>query len=213
VWAATDGISLAAVGYAVKRLNRKLQPAKVPLMAVVAALIFAAQMINIPVPGLPRVSGHPLGGLLAAVLLGPLEASVIMSVVFVVQALIFQDGGLVVLGANMLNMGLAATLGGYGLYALLRRCSGNATWRAVALFAAAWCSVELGALLTGVELLLSRGTVPLPSSELLLGALLTVHAFIGLGEGAITVAAVRLIAGSRPDLLFGESAAPEGEAA
>ena len=199
VWIAADGISLAAVGYSIRRLNRKLDPVKVPLMAVMAAFVFAAQMINIPIPGLPKVSGHALGGLLTAVLLGPLEATVIMAAVFVVQALIFQDGGIAAMGANILNMGLAATLGAYFVYAGMRRVSTSPAYQAVALFVAAWLSVMLGAALTAWELMLS-GTVPL-APHVLFGAMLAVHALIGIGEGVVTVSAVQLVARSRPDLL------------
>jgi cobalt/nickel transport system permease protein len=199
VWIATDGVSLAAIGYSLKRVNRRLDPVKVPLMAVMAAFVFAAQMINVPIPGLPKVSGHPLGGLLAAVLLGPLEATLIMTVVFVVQALLFQDGGIAVMGANILNMGLAATLGAYAVYVCLRRLSAAPLVQSGALFVAAWFSVFLGATLTAAELWLS-GTVPLPSG-VLFGAMLMIHALIGVAEGVVTVAAVRVIAGNRPDLL------------
>lgn len=199
VWIAADGVSLAAVGYSLKRVNRTLDPAKVPLMAVMAAFVFAAQMINIPIPGLPRVSGHPLGGLLTAVLLGPLEATLTMTAVFVVQVLLFQDGGIAVLGANVLNMGLAATLGAYLVYAAMRRLSASPQVRAAALFVGGWVSVMLGAMLASAELALS-GTVPLPPG-ILFGAMAGVHALIGVGEGVVTVAAVRVIARNRPDLL------------
>ncbi|NCO38658.1 MAG: cobalamin biosynthesis protein CbiM [Armatimonadetes bacterium CG_4_10_14_3_um_filter_66_18] len=199
VWIATDGVSVAALGYSLKRVNKRLDPVKVPLMAVMAAFVFAAQMINIPIPGLPKVSGHPLGGLLTAVLLGPLEATLVMAAVFVVQALLFQDGGIVVMGANILNMGLAATLGAYAVYACLRRLSASPFVQSAAVFVAAWFSVFLGATLTATELWLS-GTVPM-SPAVLFGAMLTIHALIGIAEGVVTVAAVRVIAGSRPDLL------------
>lgn len=198
VWTTTDAVSAGALGYALHRVNKRLDPMKVPWMAVMAAFVFALQMINIPIPGLVKVSGHPLGGLLAAVLLGPFEATIAMTAVFVVQALVFQDGGILVLGANVLNMGLAATLGAWFVYAALRRVSSSPTVQTVVLFVTAWLSVMAGAGLAATELWLS-GTVPLPPGALF-GAMLGVHALIGIAEGMVTVGAVQLIARVRPDL-------------
>jgi cobalt/nickel transport system permease protein len=192
VWAGMDVVSAGAVGIAARRVNQKLDAAQVPLMGMTAAFVFAAQMINFPVPG--GTSGHLLGGFLAAVLLGPAPAVVVMATIFVVQCLLFQDGGLTALGANLFNMGIVGSIGGYGGYRLMRTCRiGDGP----ALAMAAWLSVMLGAAATSVELGLS-GTIPL---RIVLPAMLSVHALIGVGEAMITLSALALLRRARPGLL------------
>jgi cobalt/nickel transport system permease protein len=107
-------ITIITLGVAISKTNQALGERQVPLMGVMAAFIFAAQMINFPVLG--GTSGHLLGGALAAIVLGPWAAMLVMTAVVAVQALLFQDGGLVVMGANILNMGLLTAAIGYGLY-------------------------------------------------------------------------------------------------
>ena len=160
-----------------------------------AAFIFAAQMFNFQVIG--GTSGHLLGGVLAAVLLGPWAATIVMACVVAVQALVFQDGGLVVLGANIFNMGVIGTLGGFAIYATIANLlGGESRGRLPAAAIAAWTSVVLGALAMAIELAIS-GTTPL---ELTLPAMVGVHMVIGIGEAVITVAALAFIAATRPDL-------------
>jgi cobalt/nickel transport system permease protein len=191
-------ITAALVGLAVRRTQGLLGERQVPLMGVMAAFIFAAQMINFPVAG--GTSGHLLGGALAAITLGPWAAMLVMASVVGVQALLFQDGGLLVMGANILNMGLLTALLGYGLY---RGVSGQRRQlRLGAAGVAAWLSVMAGALATSLQLWLS-GTTQL---EIVIPAMLGVHALIGLGEAVITVAALSFILKTRPDLL--DAAAP-----
>jgi cobalt/nickel transport system permease protein len=192
------GFALAgvAIGFAVWRTNRTMGERFVPLMGVMAAFIFAAQMMNFPVAG--GTSGHMVGGALAAILLGPWAAMIVMTSVVGVQALMFQDGGLVALGANLFNMAVVACLVGYAVHAGLIRLSHLAPWvRYAAVFAAAWLSVEIAAMAASVELALS-GTSPL---NVALPAMVGVHAAIGVGEGLITVAAVAFVYATRPDLL------------
>ena len=193
-WVAT----VILVGIAISRTDRSLGERQVPLMGIMAAFIFAAQMINFPVAG--GTSGHLLGGALAAITLGPWAGMLVMTAVIAVQGLLFQDGGLLVMGANILNMGLLTVMVGYGLY---RSALGwNRTAKLAVIGVAAWLSVMTGALFTSLEMWLS-GTAKL---ELVLPAMLTVHALIGLGEALITVAAVAFILRTRPDLL-GEGSA------
>ncbi len=164
-----------------------------PLAGIMAAFIFAGQMINFPVLG--GTSGHLLGGALAAIALGPWVGMLVMACVIGVQALLFQDGGLLVMGANIFNMGLITALIGFGLY---RSVAGQK--RPIKLMAAgvgAWLSVMAGALLTGLQLWLS-GTAEL---NIVMPAMLSVHALIGIGEALITVAALTFILQTRPDLL------------
>lgn len=190
--------SIVLIAISLKHVQRDYQERTVPLMGVCAAFIFAAQMINFPIPG--GTSGHLLGGTLAGVLLGPWAGSLVMSVVFIVQAVLFQDGGLTVLGANIFNMGLIGTFGGYYLYKALRSSLGFNTWRgtAIATAIAAWVSVVVAAIVCAIQLALS-GTVPLTVSLI---AMLTWHMPIGIGESLITLAAVSYVWRTRPDMFY-----------
>src|SRR5574340_108908 len=113
VWITMDVLSAGTVSYGIKRLER-YEEHRIPMLGVMGAFIFAAQMINFPIAG--GTSGHLLGGALAAILLGPWSAMLVLTAVIAVQGLLFQDGGLVVMGANILNMGLLTAVIGYGLY-------------------------------------------------------------------------------------------------
>ncbi|MBV6450039.1 MAG: Cobalt transport protein CbiM [Anaerolineales bacterium] len=195
-------ITAATLAVAVSRTNKSLGEKQVPLMGIMAAFIFAAQMLNFPVAG--GTSGHLLGGALAAIVLGPWSAMLVMTAVIAVQALLFQDGGLVVMGANILNMGLITAAIGYGLYRGAANSS-RGTKLAVA-GVAAWLSVMAGALATSLQLWLS-GTSALQTVVI---AMLSVHALIGIGEALITVAALAFIMQTRPDLLDESSASARG---
>jgi len=189
-------VSAVVIAIAVRNTNRSLDEKAVPLMGVMAAFIFAAQMFNFQVAG--GTSGHLLGGVLAAVLLGPWVATLVMTCVIAVQALVFSDGGLVVMGANIFNMGVIGTLGGFALYvAIVRLLGGEDRGRLPAAAIAAWASVVAAAVAMSLELAVS-GTSPL---ELVLPAMVGVHVVIGIGEAAITVAALAFIAATRRDLL------------
>lgn len=188
-------VTAAAVGYAVYRTNRDLDERAVPLLGVMAAFIFAAQMFNFPVVG--GTSGHLLGGVLAAVLLGPWAATLVMTAVVAIQGLLFQDGGLLIMGANIFNMGILGTLGGYAVYRLIARLlGGEERGRLPAAAVAAWCSVVAGAVAMTLQLAAS-GIIPL---EIALPAMVGVHALIGIGEAIITVAALGFIGATRADL-------------
>lgn len=188
-------VTATVVGYAVYRTNRELDERAVPLLGVMAAFIFAAQMFNFPIIG--GTSGHLLGGVLAAVMLGPWAATLVMTAVVAVQALIFQDGGLVILGANIFNMGIVGTLGGYAVYRLIAGVlGGEDRARLPAAAVAAWVSVVAGAVAMTLQLTAS-GVVPI---EIALPAMVGVHALIGIGEALITVGALAFIGATRADL-------------
>jgi cobalt/nickel transport system permease protein len=144
-------ITIVTLGIAISRTNKSLGERQVPLMGVMAAFIFAAQMINFPIAG--GTSGHLLGGALAAIMLGPWAGMLVMTAVIAVQGLLFQDGGLLVMGANILNMGLLTCAVGYGLYRSVIGTKLN-TKMAIA-GVAAWLSVMTGALATSIQLWLS----------------------------------------------------------
>ncbi len=184
------------VGISVKRTNRTLDERSVPLMGVMAAFIFAAQMFNFQVAG--GTSGHLLGGVLAAVLLGPWAATLVMTCVIAVQALVFSDGGIVVMGANIFNMAVIGTLGGFALYRVLCRLFGGENrGRIPASGIAGWASVVAGSLSMAL-MLVASGTI---APELVVPAMVGTHVFIGVGEALITAAALAFIAATRPDLL------------
>jgi len=191
---ATGVISAATVSYASYALRRRVAPEKVPLLGVAGAFVFAAQMINFPVAG--GTSGHLLGAALVAILLGPWAAVLVMTAVLVIQCFVFQDGGALALGANILNMGVTGGLLGYVTYAGIGNISQRVSVRYTAAFLAAWVAVMAGAFLCSWELIISGTAAP----QVVLPAMLGVHALIGIGEGLITVGALALVRRSRPDI-------------
>ena len=195
-------ISIVLIAMAVQRTKGELGERQVPLMGIMAAFIFAAQMINFPVAG--GTSGHFLGGALAGIVLGPWAGILVMTAVIALQALLFQDGGLLVMGANIFNMGLVTALIGYGLYRTVAGQSRGVRFTVAGV--AAWLSVMAGAFFTAVQLWLS-GTSPL---AIVMPAMLGVHAVIGLGEALVTVAALAFITQVRPDLLVMETVKARG---
>ncbi|MGQ9730550.1 MAG: energy-coupling factor ABC transporter permease [Candidatus Zipacnadales bacterium] len=195
IWLAGDAVAAAVYGYAIHRESRTLKPEEAPLIGVMAAFIFAGQMFNVPVSA--GVSGHLLGALLAAALLGPWRATIVMGLVITVQCLLHADGGLTVLGINIINMGLAGTLVGWLIYAGIRAILPSRTGILVGGAVAGWASVVLGALLAGVEIAL---TGP-PDLVGPIKAMVFVHIPIGLLEAGITVGALTVILKARPDLL------------
>ncbi len=196
VAAAAAVVAVVAVAYGLRRADRDLDEARVPLLGVLAAFIFAAQMLNFPIAG--GTSGHFLGATLAAVLLGPWLACLVMTVVIAAQALAFADGGITALGANVLNMGvLGALLAGLVVGAGLRVLPHTRAAYLGLVGVVAWLAVMAGAAATSIELAVS-GTVPL---GITLPAMLGVHVLIGIGEAAITVGAVSAVLASRPDLI------------
>jgi cobalt/nickel transport system permease protein len=195
VWVACGAVSAAAVALAASRVGRDLEEKQVPLMGVVGAFIFAAQMVNFPIAS--GTSGHLGGGVLAALLLGPWAGTLIMTAILVVQALLFQDGGITALGANVLNMGVLGCLLGFVVYRLLRRLLSGTRGALASAFITAWLIVVLSASLAAVQIALS-GTIPL---RIVLPAMAGVHALIGIGEGLITTAALAFLLRVRKDLV------------
>lgn len=191
-------IAIVTIALALRQVRTEYAERTVPLMGVCAAFVFAAQMINFPIPG--GSSGHLLGGTLAGILLGPWAGTLVVTVVFIVQAVMFQDGGLTVLGANIVNMGLIGTFGGYYLYKVIRYAVGGDSWRGmlVATAIASWTSVFVAAIVAALQLALS-GTVPLTVA---VSAMAFWHLLIGIGEALITVVTISYIWRTRPDLLF-----------
>lgn len=192
-------LTLVILGIAVAKTRGEFEERLVPLAGIMAAFIFAAQMLNFPVAG--GTSGHFVGAALAFIVLGPWLGLLVMTAVVAVQALLFQDGGLVVMGANILVMGIVPGFAAYYVYRL-----GRGRGRGVRLAlagVAAWVSVEMAALVTALLVAFS-GT---SSLTIVLPAMLGVHALIGIGEAIITVAALGFIWRTRPDLVEGAGGA------
>lgn len=191
-------IAIGLIAIALKQAQLEYKERTVPLMGVCAAFIFAAQMVNFPIPG--GTSGHLLGGTLAASFLGPWAGSLVMASVFIVQATVFQDGGLTALGANIFNMGLIGTFGGYYLYRTIRFAISRdkLSGMVIAIAIAAWVSVVVASTVCAFELALS-GTVPLPVA---LAAMVSWHVVIGIGEALISVVVVSFVWRTRPDLFY-----------
>ena len=195
--AAGMGVSLA-----LRSVKRALTPRQTPMLGLAAAFIFAAQMVNFPV--LAGTSGHLLGGVLAAVLLGPAAGVVVMTCVLIVQCLMFNDGGLLSLGANVCNMGLLNVWGGYGVFRLLKglaRMEPNRTTVFAAAFAA-WFGSVLASVACAGEIALS-GTAPWGVT---FPAMVGVHLFIGTGEALATALILSAILRTRPELVTGAGA-------
>src|SRR5260370_29550528 len=177
VWVALDAISIPAAGIMVRRAGRELQDTRIPLLGVMGAFVFAAQMINFPV-GL-GTSAHLVGGALLAYTLGAAPAALVMTAIIAIQAFVFQDGGVLALGANVFNMAIAGVLAGYLPFQLW----GRGQWRKQAIFAGAFLSVLVSASLALSELLVSGIAMPRPVLMLCLGLFVS----SALIEGAITV--------------------------
>ncbi len=198
-------LAVVGVGLALQRTRSELAERQVPLMGVLAAFIFAAQMLNFTVAG--GTSGHLIGGALAATLVGPWAGILVMTTVVAVQALLFQDGGLLVMGANILNMAIVATLVAYGLYRAVQLLAGKRRWGLwVGSFVAAWASVVVASVAAAIQLGIA-GTSPIGIS---LPAMAGVHVLIGVGEGLITVGALALVSTARPDLVEAHRATRRG---
>lgn len=187
--------AIGAVSCCLKKTKEVLKDKMVPLMGVMAAFVFAGQMLNFPVLG--GTSGHLLGGVLAAVTLGPYAGAVVLSLVLIVQCLVFQDGGLTALGANILNMAIVGTLLSYYLYAVLKKIFQRAN-SLIAVFITSWFSVVMASICCAFELAAS-GVSPL---RIALPAMLFVHIFIGIGEAVITTLVLSFILKVRPDLVY-----------
>lgn len=183
-------IAIIAIFFALKWARNNLDERAIPLLAVLSAGIFAIQAMNVPIPF--GTSGHMMGAALVAIILGsPWAAVLVLSIVLVLQGLLFGDGGMTALGVNIFNMGIVGGFVGFYAYKSLKNLNGKA-----AVFTAAWASIFFAAIVAAFELAIA-GAFPLDLGLLYMGGF---HAIIGLIEGAITVVVVLAIQNVRPDL-------------
>jgi cobalt/nickel transport system permease protein len=196
----TLAIAAAGLGFICRKLRRIITSDKRALMGVLGAFIFAAQMVNIQLPAMPGTSGHMVGAVLLSIILGPHAAALVISSVVIIQCLIFQDGGLLALGCNIINMALVPSYLGYFLYktATAGQSSGLRVYIGVIL--ACLFAVEAGAFLVPIQAALSRVLV-VPFSTFLI-TMLGVHFLVGLVEGLITVTVLGYLHQVRPDIVL-----------
>ncbi|MCD6080879.1 MAG: energy-coupling factor ABC transporter permease [Candidatus Omnitrophica bacterium] len=195
-WSTLYAVSGGTLAVAFKKVKKMLQDKTIPLMGVISAFIFAAQMLNFPVAG--GTSGHLIGGVLAAVLLGPWAGIIVISAVLVIQCLLFQDGGITALGANIFNMGIIGSGLGYVIYDRIRKLipdnKGVLTGAAIA----SWLAVVIASFACALEL----GFSGLVKFKVVIPAMVGVHTLIGIGEAIITVLVIGIILKLRPDLIY-----------
>ena len=198
---ATGAVSLVAVGYSVHRLKDSLADRTVPMTGMVAALVFAGQMINFPVAA--GTSGHLVGGVLASRLLGPWAGCLALTLVLLVQKFLFNDGGLLALGPNILHMAVIGSLGGYAIQSAIARLGGDTIrWRLIGVVLASWLTVMAAALLCSLEFAVSHAANPDFHFGRFLALMMLFHSLIGIGESLITGGITRHVGLRRPELLF-----------
>jgi len=191
----TGAVSAAGLAWGLRRVQSALDQRLVPMMGIMAAFIFAAQMINFPVLG--GTSGHLVGGALAAILMGPAAGIVIISSVLIIQLFLFGDGGTFALAANIFNMAVVGVLVGYGTYRLVGRFIEGKKGIFVASMMAGWVSTVAASMVCGLELAISGTAAP----SVVIPAMGVVHMAIGVGEGLITAFVVLFVLNTRPDLV------------
>lgn len=198
--AATAVVAAAGVGLAVRGARRELDERTAPLAGLTAAFIFAAQMLNFPVAA--GTSGHLLGGALAAILVGPWTATLCVTVVLIVQAFLFADGGITALGTNITLMALVGVWVGWGIFRLaMKVLPKKLATVPIAGALGGFVSVPVAAV-TFAGLFAIGGTVPIPASTVAL-AMGSIHLLIGIGEAFITAVALSAVLAVRPDLVYG----------
>ena len=198
-------IALVFIALSLRWARNEMNEEKIPLVAVLAAGIFALQSFNLPV-GM-GTSGHLVGGALAAIVLGsPFAAIFILTLVLIVQGVLFGDGGITTMGVNILNMGVIGGFVGFSAFKGLMAATRNIS---VSAFVAAWLACVVPALAAAAELYLA-GTFPLRAGLVVMGLY---HAVIGIIEGLVTVVAIRLIVTARPDILKTVAPAAQGAGA
>lgn len=203
--ATTAALSAMGVGLALHQVRRTLPPRKTPMLGLAAAFLFAAQMLNFPV--FAGTSGHLIGGVLVAALLGPGAAVVVVTTVLIVQCFLFQDGGVLALGANIFNMAIIGAGGGWAVYQFVANTLSGPRGRVAAVAFAGWLSTVLAAAGCAGQLAWS-GKVDWKSA---LTAMTGIHLLIGLGEGLISALVFTAIQKARPEILAAETAVTAGK--
>jgi len=195
----TLGAAAAGVGFVCQKAKTEITSDKFALMGIMGAFVFAAQMVQLPLPLMPGTSGHLVGAVLLAIILGPYAGAIAISSVVIVQCLIFQDGGLLALGCNIINMALMPSFLGYWVYRHFA-VSGTSQWRVYSgSIVASLIALVAGAVLVPIEAAVS-GVLSVPFYTFLL-TMVGVHLIIGIVEGLITAAVLVYLRQVRPDII------------
>lgn len=184
----TYAITITGVVHSLRKL-KNFPEDKIPLLGLFAAGVFAAQMVNFPITG--GVSGHLLGATLVAILLGPYATILVMTAVLIIQTLLFGDGGITAMGANILNMGIVGAFLGYAVHSKLKE-----TNEVIAIGFASWLSVVVGATLTAIEIGLSKSLPFMKVLTLMIGY----HLIIGIGEAVLTIFIIKAVKTKLPEI-------------
>lgn len=196
----TIGVAVVGLGYVCRKVQQSVKPERFALMGIMGAFVFAAQMVNIQLPMMPGTSGHMVGAVLLAIILGPHAGVLVLSSVVIVQCLIFQDGGLLALGCNLINMAIVPGYTGYYIYrTIISEGAFNRGRLYLAVVIACIAGLELGAGLVVLQTRLS-GVLSVPMSTFLV-TMLGVHLLVGLVEGLITAAVLEYIREVRPGVI------------
>ena len=198
--AAFAGAAVIGVGAALRGARKQLDDQSAPLAGLTAVFIFAVQMINFPVAA--GTSGHLLGGALAAVLVGPYAASLALTVVLLMQALLFADGGLSALGLNVFNMSIIGVWVGYAVFLLVKKILPRSK-ASIVIASAIGALLSVPAAALGFTLQYAMGANATFSVSTVLGAMVGTHVLIGIGEALITGLTVSAVLASRSDLVYG----------
>ena len=193
-------IAGSLLGAICKKAGKIISADKIALMGIMGAFIFAAQMVNFQLPGMPGTSGHMIGAILMAILLGPHAAAIVISSVVIIQCLIFQDGGLLALGCNIINMAIAPSYIGYYVYKLIVGKSGSSLRIYIGTVLGAILAMEIGAIFVPIQTALS-GVLVVPFKTFLF-TMLGVHLIVGIAEGLITVAVLGYLQQVRPSVIM-----------
>jgi cobalt/nickel transport system permease protein len=198
--AAGGAVAVGVVVVSVKQAAKTVDDRQIPMVGLAAAFIFAVQMLNFPVAS--GTSGHLLGGVLAAVLVGPWAGALCVTVVLIVQALLFADGGLSALGLNVINMALVGAFVGYGIFLAIRKLLPD---KRSSVVGSAGIAAALAPVLASVVFTLEYaiGGNGAASVDKVAAAMIGVHVLIGIGEGIITAMTVSAVMVNRPDLVYG----------
>jgi len=199
VAAGTLAIAAGSLGLICRKARQIITTDKLALMGILGAFVFAGQMVNFQLPAMPGTSGHMVGAVLLAIILGPHAGAIVISSVVIIQCLIFQDGGLLALGCNIINMAIIPSYLGYFLYRAATTGPFSSLRAYIGVVLACVIAIEAGAILVPIQAALS-GVLAVPFSTFLI-TMIGVHFLVGLVEGLITVAVLGYIQQVRPDIV------------
>ena len=195
----TLAIAAGSLGFICRKVRQAIAAEKLALMGILGAFVFAAQMVNFQLPAMPGTSGHMVGAVLLAIILGPHLAAIVISSVVIVQCLIFQDGGLLALGCNIINIGLVPSYLGYFLYRTITNGRFSSLKVYIGAMLASVITMEAGAILVAIQAAMS-GVLAVPFSTFLI-TMTGVHFLVGFVEGLVTVTVLAYLQQLRPDIV------------